>query len=120
MSDIIEFQLVDTNVFTRWPCDVCDGCTEKVGVLCEAKYGHELLRVCETCLQGGQEKIDQTLEEHAARLELQARDTRRLIGRLRVPTYAEWEQREATYDARSDEALAELETRAGRPPASTT
>jgi hypothetical protein len=102
MSDVIEFQLVDTNVFTRWPCDVCDGCTEKVGVLCEAKYGQKLLRVCETCLRGGQEKIDQTLEEQAVQMELQATYRRKLIGRLRVPTYAEWEKREATYNERVD------------------
>ena len=35
----IIFELVETNVFTRWPCSICGGCTEKVPILCEVKTG---------------------------------------------------------------------------------
>jgi hypothetical protein len=33
MTERITIELVETNVFTRWPCTVCGGHTEKVSVL---------------------------------------------------------------------------------------
>jgi hypothetical protein len=81
----IKIKLVRTNVFTRWPCSVCLGCTEKVEVLAEGPGG---LRVCERCLKCGD--IDGHLEQRAAALEQDAKETRALIGRLKVPTYDEW------------------------------
>jgi hypothetical protein len=35
---MIEMKLTTTNFYTRWPCHVCGGTTEKVNVLCE---GHD-------------------------------------------------------------------------------
>ena len=32
---MIEIKLTETNVFTRWPCTICGGCTEKVAILAE-------------------------------------------------------------------------------------
>ena len=31
----IVFELVETNFLTRWPCNICGGCTEKDPILCE-------------------------------------------------------------------------------------
>ena len=92
-NDAIEMKLTPTWVHTRWPCHVCGGRTERVGVLVEGriKLGGEdfTLRVCEQCLEAAD--IDGRLAEYAAWLSRQAIITRSLIGRLRVPTYAEWE-----------------------------
>jgi hypothetical protein len=82
----INVELTITNTLTRWPCSVCSGCTEKVQVLAEA--GTTGIRVCETCLEAG--NIDERLERHAKSLEEGAAKTRALIGRLRVPTFAQW------------------------------
>jgi hypothetical protein len=80
----INVELTRTNFFTRRPCTVCGGCTEKVDVLAE---GHGV-RVCESCLRDGD--IDGRLERHAAQLEADAKQIRGLIGRLRTPTYQAW------------------------------
>jgi hypothetical protein len=91
MTEIIELKFERTNVFTRWPCTVCGGCTEKVAVLVEAKdsiNGGDDLRVCEECLK--RDDIDGELGRHADRLEADAQELRRLIGHLKVPTFAEW------------------------------
>ena len=34
---IITVDLVETNVFSRWHCTVCDGCTNPVSVLAEER-----------------------------------------------------------------------------------
>jgi hypothetical protein len=81
----IEIKLTITRMLTRWPCHVCGGCTEKVSVLAESECG---LRVCEQCLEAGD--IDARLEAYAASLERCAAETRALIGRLRVPSFAEY------------------------------
>lgn len=91
MTKKIELKFERTDVFTRWPCTVCGGCTEKVEILVEAKdtiNGGDL-RVCEQCLKRGD--IDGELGRHADRAEAYAQELRRLIGHLKVPTYAEWE-----------------------------
>ena len=89
----ITVKLVETNFLTRWPCHVCGSCTEKVAILAEAENG---LRVCESCLRAGD--IDARLERHAAALEAEAAEVRKLIGRLVVPTYAEWQGAVVDYD----------------------
>jgi hypothetical protein len=90
-----EANFVRTGFFTRWPCHVCGGHTEKVEVLTEVKCvdGDVALRVCETCLEAGD--IDKRLEDHAARLVSEAARLRNLIGRLKVPTFAQWKEKEA-------------------------
>ena len=53
--------------------------------------------VCEKCLKDCQ--IDERLAIHAQRLEEEARKTRSLIGRLKVPSYEEWLAEEQRVDA---------------------
>lgn len=52
-TDKIVFRLVRTNFFTRWPCHVCGGQTEKDSILCEAASpfsDNGTLRICPQCL----------------------------------------------------------------------
>jgi hypothetical protein len=42
---IITVDLVETNVFSRWLCTVCDGCTNPVSVLAEGKDGEHAIRL---------------------------------------------------------------------------
>ena len=62
--------------------------------------GHGLL-VCEFCLEAGAVAIDERLERYAAALEATAAATRALIGRLVVPSYAEWLARVAAVNDKS-------------------
>ena len=99
----IKIELVDSDSLTHHPCNVCGGYTEKVLVLAR---GHGLL-VCEGCLEAGAGEIDERLERYAAALEAMAAATRALIGRLVVPSYAEWLARVAAVNdkrARYDRA----------------
>ena len=89
-TDKIEMKLVVSRSLTRVPCHICGGCTEKVNTWCEAETDD--IRVCETCLQEG--NIDERLREHAEGLERYAAHVRSLIGRLIVPTRAEWDAAE--------------------------
>ncbi len=95
-TEPISIEMVETNFFTRWPCTVCGGCTEKVAILAEGTQRlsddgeSRKVRVCETCLEGGGLGIDARLDLHARALEGQAALTRSLIDRLKVPTFAEW------------------------------
>jgi hypothetical protein len=93
-AEPILIKFVRTSCFTRWHCDVCGGDTEKDAVLCEGKFTLPNGRVddvlvCPQCLD---RDIDARLKETARQLESHAAWTRLLIGRLRVPTYAQWEQ----------------------------
>jgi hypothetical protein len=110
MTDKIDIQLVETNVYTRWPCTVCGGCTEKVSVLAEERGVPKGsgIRVCETCLKAG--NIDDRLEQHAKDREQQARDCvafaaelRGLKGRLVVPTYEAWQEAVRKHEGEYDE-----------------
>ncbi len=93
----IEIALVEARFLTRWPCTVCGGCTDKVPILAEGEQAlsndgeFRTVRVCENCLQFGE--IDARLEQHALMLETEARLLREMIGRLQVPTFAEWQAR---------------------------
>ena len=93
----IEIKLRETNFFTRWPCTVCGGCTEKVAILAEGALQlsddgeSRTVRVCETCLEGSDGLgIDDRLDLHARALEGEAALIRSMTGRLKVPTFAEW------------------------------
>jgi hypothetical protein len=88
---IIMVELVETNVFSRWHCTVCDGCTNPVSVLAEGKDGKRAIRVCEQCLEAAE--IDKRLAATAAAHERHAAYLRLLVGKLRVPTYAAWKAR---------------------------
>ena len=75
--------------FSRWPCTVCGSQTEKTAVLASGE--NMKIIVCERCLEGGDGiGIDDRLELHARSLENEAVYIRNLVGRLRVPTFAEW------------------------------
>jgi len=86
-------------VFTRWPCRVCGGTTEKVNVLCEVPPGrpHAGLRVCEFCLESGD--LAARLDERVAALRERIAELMALRGRLVAPTYVEWQHAEALADA---------------------
>ena len=121
----IEVELVETHFFTRWPCTVCGGCTEKVAILAEGRQSlsndgeSRLVRVCEYCLQAGE--IDARLELHARQIEAEAALLRDMIGRLQVPTYAEYlaytEQHQVgwrdAYEKETGEKIEEIEVRPG-------
>jgi hypothetical protein len=102
----IEMKLVEANYLTRWPCTVCGGYTEKVPVLCEGGeietdargivgpgMSRDAIRVCEFCLEAGD--VDGRLQRHADSLDRYANYVRGLVGRLKVPSYADWK---AAYD----------------------
>jgi hypothetical protein len=82
----IKIELVRADSLTRQPCNVCWR-AERSMVWAR---GHGL-HVCESCLEAGAVAIDERLERHAAALEAEAAATRALIGRLVVPSYAEWQ-----------------------------
>ena len=96
-SDTIKISLTRTNFLTRWHCHVCGGRTEKDEVLAEGRQDlpnneYRIVRVCDQCLRGADGlSIDKRLESYARWLEAEADFTRALIGRLEVPTFAEWE-----------------------------
>ena len=95
---VIELHFERTNFFTRWPCTFCGGTTEKVAMLCEG----EGLRACEQCLEAGQDQLDERLRKTADAYDGEAQARRSLIGRVKIPTYAECKAAEKAYD---DEAL---------------
>ena len=104
----IEIKLTETNFFTRHHCTICGGCTEKVAILAEGTQRlsddgeSRTVRVCETCLEGGNGLgIDARLDLHARALEGEAELVRSLIGRLKVPTFAEWCRAERDYEVRA-------------------
>ena len=94
----VEVQLVKSFMLTRWPCHVCGGHTDKLPVLAEVQGGeHDGFRVCETCIRN--RDFDEKLHQSAERLEAQAAELRSLGGRLRVPSYREWEAAMLNSDA---------------------
>ena len=93
----IVVSLVESNFLTRWLCHVCGGRTEKVSILAEVTEGEYAgLRVCESCLQT--RNFDAKLIASAEKCEQQAAELRELVGRLEVPTYVEWHQREFDHE----------------------
>jgi hypothetical protein len=99
----IQIELVRSDSLTRHPCNVCGWYAERCSVWAR---GHGLL-VCESCLEAGAVAIDERLERFAASLEATAAATRALIGRLVVPSYAEWQAKVAAVnedDARLERA----------------
>ena len=107
-AEPISVDLVETNFFTRWPCTVCGGYTEKVAILAEGTQRLSddgecrTVRVCETCLEGGDGLgIDDRLDLHARALKGEAALIRSLIGRLKVPTFAEWCKAERETEVRA-------------------
>ena len=98
----IEIELVEAFGYRRRPCTVCGGWTEKVAILAEGDQPlsndgeFRRVRVCENCLQFGE--IDEKLELHARQMEAEAALLREMIGRIQVPTFAEWQARCEQYE----------------------
>jgi hypothetical protein len=91
----IKFEFRQTNFFTRYGCDICSGCTEKVNTLCEVLEGEEKgLRVCERCLEAGKDMADERLKARIEHLGNLADYLRSLIGRLEIPSFEEWQKAE--------------------------
>ena len=102
---MIEIKLTETNFFTRYPCTVCGGCTEKVAILAEGTQQlsddgeSRTVRVCESCLEGAAGLgIDACLDLHARALEGEAALIRSLIGRVKVPTFTQWCEAEREHE----------------------
>ena len=116
-NDLIEIKCVRARSWQRYPCTVCGGCTEKVDVHAESdalppKEGSvvaessacgwdDVIRVCEPCLEAGDidERLAQRAMEIEAGIERRAAESRQhvqflrsLVGRLKVPTFAQWEE----------------------------
>ncbi len=107
-TEPISVELVETNFFTRYPCTVCGDLTEKVATLAEGTQQlsddgeYRTVRVCERCLEGGDGLgIDARLDLHVRALEGEAALIRSLIGRLKVPTFAEWCKTEREHNVQS-------------------
>jgi hypothetical protein len=103
----VRVELTETSFYTRWPCLLCRGTTEKVGVLAEVQEGAlEGFRVCENCLRrvAEGESLDAMLRERADTLLADARAEaemlRSLVGRLQAPTYREWGRAMLEHDYR--------------------
>ena len=92
-------ELVASKTLIRQHCTICGGRTERVNVLAEARIhdGDLIVRVCETCLK--LDNIDEQLDTHAKRLASGAKYLRSIMGLLVLPTYAEWEKRNAELEA---------------------
>ena len=97
-----------TNFFTRHHCTVCGGCTEKVAILAEGTLQlsddgeGRTVRVCESCLEGKDGLgIDDRLDMHVRALEGELALIRSLIGRLKVPTFAEWCKAEREHEVQA-------------------
>ena len=105
MKKKVKFEFVEVHYFTRYPCHVCGGCTDKVNILCEVKTGQDKgMRICEQCLQAGKEQVDARLQAHAKELEKgavhmrsMARYMRTLVGCLEIPTYEALEKANEEY-----------------------
>lgn len=99
----VKVDLIEGWALIRRYCHVCGGCTWKSPILAEVKSGpHEGFRVCESCLK--ERDFDAKLNAHAQELEAEAADLRGLIGRLDVPTYAEYRR---AYEKHDRDYLAE-------------
>jgi hypothetical protein len=72
-------------------------------VLTECEDG---FRICEKCLEAGD--IDAGLKKRAEELDEEAQYVRNLIGRLKAPTYAEWQAAEKAANDRWGVALGYL------------
>lgn len=90
---MIKAKLVPTHTLIRLLCTVCGSFAERAHIVAEAQVpcegGNNTVRVCDDCLKSGD--IDAILARHADRMESGVRFLRCLIGKLRVPTHAEWE-----------------------------
>jgi len=108
MDDVV-VKLGPNDSHNRWRCFVCGGWTEGLSIVAEAKTARGTFRVCGWCLKAGD--MDARLAEQVTSLEEWAAALRELIGRMRVPTSAEWATAKAAAEDQArlpDECLDEL------------
>lgn len=97
-------KLTNTTCYTRWPCTICGGCTEKVAILCEDTNNPQNVRVrlCECCLERSEQERDELLQKHIAGLVRRVEYLKFLS--VVVPTYNEWQVAEFLHDHAMGEA----------------
>jgi hypothetical protein len=80
--------------YAKWTCSLCGGRqSDGPWVVVEAAVEDLSVLVCGDCIEWSGEHprcIDDGLEEAAAKADRHAELFRSLVGRLRVPTYAQW------------------------------
>jgi hypothetical protein len=80
--------------WTKWTCSLCGGSqADGPWVVVEAVVEDLSVFVCGDCIEWNSEHpacIDDGLEEAAARADRHAELFRSLVGRLQIPTYAQW------------------------------
>lgn len=97
MENKIKFELETTNFYTRWPCHICGGNTEKTAILCESKEGpFKLTRICERCLK--HRNFDERLKKNIQGLREFADVLETMAGRIEAPTYKQWQDAEKQHD----------------------
>lgn len=92
----IKIELSDELHGTRVGCDVCGGTTEKFEAFAEAVDGH-VIRACRRCIECGDP--DEHLHTQIARHEARIAFLRSLIGRLQLPSFAEWQAKDEMLQA---------------------
>lgn len=86
----VKVELVEAFGFRQRPCHVCGNETEKVAIHAEVMSGPDKgFRVCETCIE--RRNFDAALIAHAESLEEMSSALRRMVGRLEVPTFQEYQ-----------------------------
>ena len=85
-------ELIENCDMTRHRCSVCLGWTKKWSyALARAQCEEGNVLVCETCLESA--AIDENLARSAELLVNHGLSQLRLIGRLKVPSFADWKRR---------------------------
>lgn len=78
------------NFFTRWPCVVCGGVTDKMSAHPMVRLDGDGYHLCDQCFESGAEGIKPELINHADCLEARAKALRQLAAEpWTVPTMAE-------------------------------
>lgn len=105
----VRFGFVETRFFTRYPCHICGGVTEKDVIIVEVLEGEfKGLRICPFCLESGD--TDGRLQKHIDRLLSEAEELRSLMGRIEAPTYQEWQKKTEEHEREwKKQHLAELQ-----------
>jgi hypothetical protein len=101
----VKAELCRAPALMRYPCHLCGGVTYKVPVHCVVQSGdYAGLRVCERCLERHTSpgSVDDALTARAREVLREANRLLTLVGRLQLPSFAEW----SAACVRHDRALA--------------
>jgi hypothetical protein len=98
----IQIEINETHVFTRWPCVICGGWTEKDNIESTFKFGCDYDEfVCEECLDAGPAQFKERLLAHAHGRERHAAYLRELAEHeFIVPTKEEYQRLRNEIDER--------------------